>query len=113
MPNQAEVHSRLMQLHRDLRAITDRDPEQEVQGMAIPVIDAAMAAAIQYLPSGDPLADHARSLITVEQVELGEPVRAVDALLVVGQLIEALDPPTPPRKMPRAAVWSPDVPRRR
>lgn len=102
-----EIHGQLAQLHRDLRAITDRDPEQEVQGVALPVIDAALAAAIRHLSPDDPLAHAARDLISVEQIELGEPVRAVDALLVVGQLLEALDPP--PAQKPPPMVWSPDI----
>ena len=84
MLDQVAIHARLFELHRDLTAITERDPEQEGQGLAVPVIDAAVQAAIEQLPDGDPLAAQARSLISVEQIELGEPVRAVDALVVVG-----------------------------
>jgi hypothetical protein len=35
----ATIHDRLVQLHLDLERLSDRDPEQEVRGLALPVID--------------------------------------------------------------------------
>ena len=35
----------LRQLHADLRAASDRDPEQEVTGVAVPLVDAVLSRA--------------------------------------------------------------------
>ena len=74
----------------DLKPIVDRDPEQEVQGLALPIIDAVLAAARAHIPSGDPVLDLATELRTPESVDSDETVRAVDALIAAGQILEAL-----------------------
>jgi hypothetical protein len=69
--------------------LTKRDPEQEVQGIALPVLDAVIEAARAARPD-DPVVQSARGIITPEQIESGEPVRAADALLVAKQLDAAI-----------------------
>ena len=59
----------------DLKPIVDRDPEQEVQGLALPIIDAVLAAARAHIPSGDPVLDLATELRT-PQVEHAERLDA-------------------------------------
>jgi hypothetical protein len=72
-----------------LEPLTKRDPEQEVQGIALPVLDAVIEAARVARPD-DPVVQSARGIITPQQIESGEPVRAADALLVAKQLDAAI-----------------------
>jgi hypothetical protein len=78
-------------LHSQLQAIVHRDPEQEVRGMAVPVLDAAIEMAKSAL--GDhPVVATVAGLYDADAIGEGEPVRAVDLMLVVGQLQAALPP---------------------
>lgn len=91
-----EANRLLERLHADLSAISKRDPEQEVQGLALPVLDAVLSGIRDdLLPPGHPVVRSLNDLISIESVESGEAVRAVDALLVVGQLLAAVGPPPP------------------
>jgi hypothetical protein len=81
----------LRRLYADLRRMIDRDSEQEVQGIAVPVLDAVVAAGRQHLDPSDPVAQVVRDFISPETIEEREPMRAVDAYLVVRQLLKALD----------------------
>jgi hypothetical protein len=58
--------------------------------MALPVLDAAIHQAIQALGT-DPVAASVRDVVSAE-LEFDEPIRAVDALLVVKQLEAAIGP---------------------
>lgn len=98
----------LNNLRDTLQKVTSRDPEQEVRGVALRPLDAALAAVRELIPD-DPILTQVSDVISVESIEEGEPLRAVDVLVVVDILLGAL----PQRRMPRAAVWSPDMPRRR
>jgi hypothetical protein len=53
--NTREAWERLYVLGNDLTSIADRDPEQEVRGMAIPVIDAVVQAGpwLRQAPSSE------------------------------------------------------------
>jgi len=103
--NVPEARRILRALQRDLQKITARDPEQEVQGIAIPAVDAALAAIRDLIPES-PVVSSIADVISPDAIDRGEPIRAVDVLLVVGILREALPQPRP--AMP--AVWSPDHP---
>ncbi len=85
-----DAHDRVAQLADDLRALQARDPEQEVQGLALPVLDAAFEAARLHLDDDDPLRQVAVNVLSPEMVAAGEPLRAADALVVAGQLKQAL-----------------------
>jgi hypothetical protein len=50
-----------------------------------------MRAGRDLLPPVDPVVSVVTDLISSEAIDTGEPIRAVDAYLVVGQLIEALN----------------------
>jgi hypothetical protein len=84
-----EAKHKIVALIETLEPLTKRDPEQEVQGIALPVLDAVIEAACA-ARSGDPVVQSARGIITPEQIESGEPVRAADALLVAKQLDAAI-----------------------
>jgi hypothetical protein len=78
-------------LYRTLENIAKQDPEREVQGMALPVV-AACLDAFKAHASDDPVVQAIRDVVSPEAVAAGEPVRAVDAVVVVGQLALALGP---------------------
>lgn len=100
----SEAHRRVAGLRKVLEDVVKRDPEQEVQGMALPVVDACFEAARHHLKQDDPLRRVATEIITPEMIAEAsdEPLRAVDALVVAQQLEAALF------EMPRARVFSPD-----
>lgn len=76
-------------LKEHLAEISERDPEQEVKGMALPVLDAVIGAARQFVKEDDPVLYAVRDVV-VEVAETGERIRAVDALWVVNQLQAAI-----------------------
>lgn len=86
-----QARTRAWALFRTLEAAAARDPEQEVQGNAIPVLDACIAA---FRDAGDdPIAAVVADVITPEAIaEERGPIRAVDAAIVVQQLALALGP---------------------
>ena len=91
----------LHQLYLDLHAVIERDPEQEVLGVALPVLDGIISAARQHVTvaaSGIGITAAMVDLISLRTVEDGTPVRALDTWLVVGQLLASLGvtvaPPT-------------------
>lgn len=89
-----DAHRKVKALIETLEALTKRDPEQEVQGIALPVLDAVIESVRAALPD-DPVVDAVRGIVSAEQIALGEPVRAADALLVAKQLDVAMGEPLP------------------
>lgn len=81
-----EALEQVRQLNASLRRIAEKDQEQEVLGMAIPVVDAVLAEGRAHLPEGDPILRAIRDVVSPESVELGEPVRVLEVLLVIEQL---------------------------
>jgi hypothetical protein len=86
-PEQAKRH--LWTLRSQLRRITEADPEQEVRGIALPVVDEVIAGARDAL-GDNPIAARIDDIISVEAIREGEPIRAVDMLILVEQLYEPL-----------------------
>jgi hypothetical protein len=84
-------------LVQTLERLVDRDPDQEVQEFALPVMDAVIEAVRRVLPD-HPVVKAARSVISPEQIQSGQPVRAADALVVATQLDTALG--SPPLSIP-------------
>lgn len=87
-----EARARLDSLRSLLREMISRDPEQEVRGIAIPVLDAIISASRDTIPRDDAIAAVVRDIIDPVAVAAGEidEVRAVDALLVVDQLLHSI-----------------------
>lgn len=92
-----EAKAKITTLIESLETLMDRDPEQEVQGMALPVLDAVVEHARSFVPD-DPVVDTIRGVISPEQIASEEPVRAADALVVATQLDTALG--SPPLSIP-------------
>ena len=84
-----KAKKRVEALIKSLETMTKRDPEQEVRGIAIPVFDAAIDD-IKAALGDDPVVQAVASIISPETIEAGEPIRAVDALLVAEQLDAAI-----------------------
>jgi hypothetical protein len=85
----AALLAQLEQLHQDLAALMERDPEQEVVGSAFPLLDAVLSEAREALPTDSTLRSQVADLAD-EAIVTGERVRAADALVIVGQLLAAL-----------------------
>ena len=81
--------AQIVALITTLETLTKQDPEQEVQGVALPVLNVVIGSVRDALP-GDPVATAVRDIISPEQIASGEPVRAADALLVAKQLEAAI-----------------------
>jgi hypothetical protein len=81
-------------LIESLEMLVKRDPDQEVEGIALPVLDAVIEDVRLVLPD-DPVVAAVRGIISPEQIASGEPVRAADALVVARQLDAAIGPYPP------------------
>lgn len=85
-----EAKRRVVALIETLEPMVKRDPEQEIRGVAVPVFEAALDVLKSALPH-DPVVAAVVGAYAHE-IETGEPVRAVDALLVARQIDAAIGP---------------------
>lgn len=74
-----------------IKSLVQRDPEQEVQGIALPVLDAALGAIKQSKPD-DPVVVALVDLMSADFIGSGDTVRAADMLVVAQQLSAAIGP---------------------
>jgi hypothetical protein len=84
-----DAKRRVEALIESLEVLTKRDPEQEVQGIALPVLDAALEAIKQAKPD-DPVVRSLVELMSADFIGAGEPIRAADMLVVAKQLDAAI-----------------------
>lgn len=84
-----KAKERVQALIKSLETMIQRDPEQEVQGIALRVLDAALED-IKAALADDPVVAAVAGIISPETIEAGDPIRAVDALLVAQQLDAAI-----------------------
>jgi hypothetical protein len=84
-----DAKRKIVALVETLETLTKRDPEQEVQGIALPVLDAVIESVRAARPD-DPVVEAVRGIISAEHIASGEAVRAADALLVAKQLDAAI-----------------------
>jgi hypothetical protein len=89
-----EVKGQIESLVEVLETLTKRDPEQEVQGIALPVLDAVIETVRAARPD-NPVVEAVRGIVSPEQIVSGEAIRAADALLVAKQLDAAVGPYPP------------------
>lgn len=85
------IIDQLRQLHEDLHALVAGDSEQEVTGAAFVTFERLLSEARARLPPDSTVGQQVPELYTVEAVEAGEPPRAAEALVLVGQLKAALE----------------------
>lgn len=88
----------LTDLKATLAKIVDKDQEQEVRSVAVPVLDAALAQVREALPD-NPVIAAVGGVISADTLAEGEPLRAVDVLVVVTAFLGAL----PPQQISRTA----------
>ncbi|MGQ0803487.1 MAG: hypothetical protein ACT4PI_06455 [Actinomycetota bacterium] len=84
-----KAKQRIEALLKTLETMTQRDPEQEVQGIALPVLDAVIEDAKAAL-GDDPVVLAVAGIISPDTIAIGDPIRAIDALLVVQQVDAAI-----------------------
>jgi hypothetical protein len=94
----------LRSLKQTLKEITAKDPEQEVRGLAIPALDAALSAIRDLIPD-NPIASRVQDIISPEAIQEGEPIRAVDVLVVVDLLLNSLPRPEQERPNVLRGTW--------
>jgi hypothetical protein len=95
-----QLRKQVDELYSALQQRTDRDPDDEVGTWAIPVINVVLKEVRRRLPE-DPIVGAISDLNSTEIAESQtDPVRAVDALLVAGQLRARLEPPFRTRRKP-------------
>ena len=82
-------------LYRDLEKIAQRDPEQEVRGLAIPLLEACLQAYCAHVADDHPIVGSIRDGLLTPEVVTDGSVRAVDAAVVAHQLAHALGPENP------------------
>jgi hypothetical protein len=85
-----DAKRRVEALIETLEPLVKRDPEQEIRGVAVPVLEATIEVLKAALPN-DPVVAAVVGAYAHE-IETGEPVRAVDALLVARQINAAIGP---------------------
>ena len=98
-----------MQLHQDLKEIAARDPDQEVRGLAVPVIDAVVTACVSFLDEEDPVFEKIRQLFSVEALESGEPLRAVDAQIAAGAALPGASGTSTIRRLGRCSKRAAEI----
>ena len=79
-------------MRQQLSGLVDKDPEQDVRGIAIPVIDALGGEAKSFL-GDDPVVARVEDVLSAEAFD--GYVRAADLLLVVRILEERVGKPPP------------------
>lgn len=87
-----QARQRVDALINSLLTLIKRDPEQEVQGIALPVLDAALTDVKRAMPH-DPVVQALVDLFSADFIGAGEPVRAADMLVVAQQLDAAIGHP--------------------
>lgn len=86
-----DAKRRVDALIKSLNTLVARDPEQEVQGIAIPVLDAALSEFKAAMPD-DAVVKALVDLVSADHIGSGEPLRAADMLVIAEQLEAAIGP---------------------
>jgi hypothetical protein len=86
-----EAKWRVEALIRVLTPLVARDPEQEIQGIAIEPVAAAITAVKAAKPN-DPVVAATPDLVSADFIGSGDSIRAADVLVVAEQLNAALGP---------------------
>jgi hypothetical protein len=82
---------RIEALISSLEKLVASDPEQQVQGFAVPVLSAALDDIKQAMPD-DPVVQSLVGLVSADAIANGDPIRAADMLLIATQLDAAVGP---------------------
>lgn len=82
--------ARLTNLRDDLERLVDADPEQELDSPALELADATLVEAVDRLPKDSTLRAQVEHFISPTAVGANRPLRAADALVVIGQVRAAV-----------------------
>jgi hypothetical protein len=84
-----KAKQRIESLIKSLETLISSDPEQQVQGFAVPVLAAALDDVKQALPS-DPVVRALTDLVSADGIGSGDVIRAADMLVIARQLDAAI-----------------------
>jgi len=84
-----KAKERVEALIDSLETLVKRDPEQEVQGIAVPVLGAAIEDIKAAMPN-DPVVVSLVDLMSADFIGAGETIRAAEMLVVAKQLDAAI-----------------------
>lgn len=84
-----KAKQRVESLIKSLETLVGSDPEQQVQGFAVPVLAAALDDVKQALPN-DPVVEALVELVSADAIGSGDPIRAADMLIIARQLDAAI-----------------------
>ena len=83
------IRQSVRQLHRDLETMLS-DPDQEITGEAISIVDAAVTEALKHIPDHE-IIRKVQEIISPATVAAGSPPRGAELYPIVGQLSAALE----------------------
>jgi hypothetical protein len=85
-----------------LQVLHEKDAEQEVRGIAVPVFDAVLEEIKDAIGKENRVVQSVAGIISPEMIEEGEPIRVADALMVARLLDAEIGhrPPPPPASRP-------------
>jgi hypothetical protein len=89
-----EAKRKVEALIATLQELIKRDPDQEVQGIAVPVLDATLGE-IKAAKPDDAVVKSIVDVVSADTIGAGEPIRAADMLVVAKQLDAAIGPRPP------------------
>jgi hypothetical protein len=90
-----EAKKRITALIEALTTVLREDPDQKVQGVALPVLLAAIDAIKDGIGRDNPVVQSAAGVISADVVASGEAIRAADAL-IVARILDGEIGPYPP-----------------
>ncbi len=90
--NLSEARRHLDQVHHDLSALVQRDPEHELAPIALRDLDSLLEIVKRLLPNSELIQQLDPVLSVATAADQLEPLRAVDVLFRVGMLRTALGP---------------------
>jgi hypothetical protein len=93
-----EAKKRVTALIEALTTVLPEDPDQKVQGVALPVLLAAIDAVKDGIGRDNPVVQSAAAVISPDTVASGEPIRAADAL-IVARILDGEIGPYPPMSL--------------
>ena len=91
---ETEARRAVKELTVALKTLVDKDPEQEVRGPAVGILDAVIVSTKELFPN-HPVVRAIPDAISPEAVADSEPLRAADALIIAHQLQAAIGPARP------------------
>ena len=105
-PFPRKAKQRVQSLITSLEALVASDPEQVVDGIAVPVRAAALEDVKRAVP-GDPVVTALIDLMSADFIGGGESIRAASMLVVAHQLDAAIGRPRPAKPMVASVPWGP------